>query len=292
MEDPQGADFPWKPKSLFEILDEGTKFVKPDGSASSVNVAGLRKLDAVAIYFSAHWCGPCRGFTPKLIKTYNQLVGDKKKFELIFASSDRDAKSFGEYHGTMPWPALPFGDKRKAELSKLFNVEGIPTLVIIDPKTGETITNKGRAAVSTDPKGENFPWRPEAATPLDEEINGSAMLVYLFDDVDDFEQADKTKAALIEVARTYKEEWAKAGTDPPLLFQYGDDDVDLTIPVRQFLGLQHMPSPTVLIADLPKRVKYMYTGKGFPTAAELRSFAEAFLANKLTSTDAKSPPKY
>jgi len=24
-------------------------------------------------YFSAHWCGPCRGFTPKLAKFYKKV---------------------------------------------------------------------------------------------------------------------------------------------------------------------------------------------------------------------------
>ncbi len=27
----------------------------------------------VAFYFSAHWCPPCRSFTPQLVQTYNHL---------------------------------------------------------------------------------------------------------------------------------------------------------------------------------------------------------------------------
>ena len=27
----------------------------------------------VLIYFSAHWCPPCRGFTPKLVEFFSEL---------------------------------------------------------------------------------------------------------------------------------------------------------------------------------------------------------------------------
>ena len=50
---------------------------------------------------------------------------------MIFVSSDRDQHSFDEYFAEMPWLAVPHGDSRKGALSKLFEVEGIPTLVIV-----------------------------------------------------------------------------------------------------------------------------------------------------------------
>ncbi len=38
---------------------------------------------------------------------------------------------------------------------------GIPTLVLINPKTGETITTAGTSVINSDPEGAKFPW-PEA----------------------------------------------------------------------------------------------------------------------------------
>ena len=74
-------------------------------------------------------CPPCRGFTPSLVKTFNKLKesaeAQKKDFQIVFASSDRDEKSFKEYFGEMPWLALPFGDSRKEKLSDFCNVEGM-----------------------------------------------------------------------------------------------------------------------------------------------------------------------
>merc|ERR1712054_598115 len=122
--------------------------------------SALSGVDAVGIYFSAHWCPPCRGFTPKLAESYNSMKAAGKKFEIIFASSDRDTGAFDEYFKEMPWLALPFVDRAKKEaLSKKFKVQGIPTFVIVDAD-GKTITTDGREAISEDPAGENFPWIP------------------------------------------------------------------------------------------------------------------------------------
>ena len=60
------------------------------------------------LYFSAHWCPPCRGFTPELATFYNTATGQGDKFEIIFVSCDRDEPSFKDYFGSMPWAALKF----------------------------------------------------------------------------------------------------------------------------------------------------------------------------------------
>merc|ERR1711898_2903 len=103
-----------------------------DGSGSTVSLDSLSGKK-IGIYFSAHWCGPCRGFTPKLVETYKKVKASNPGFEIIFASSDRDEAAFKEYFGEMPWLALPFADReRKERLSKVFNVSGIPTFVMLD----------------------------------------------------------------------------------------------------------------------------------------------------------------
>jgi len=115
---------------------------------------------AIGIYFSAHWCPPCRGFTPKLADMYNDAF-QALDMEVVFVSSDRDDASFNSYYADMPWVALPFAQRDiKAALSKKYKVQGIPSLVIIDAK-GQTITTDGRSAVIKDPEGTNFPWKPK-----------------------------------------------------------------------------------------------------------------------------------
>ncbi|VFQ79379.1 unnamed protein product [Cuscuta campestris] len=96
----------------------------------------------ILLYFSAHWCPPCREFLPKLIDAYGAIKAEDDAFEVVFISSDRDQASFDEYFSQMPWLALPFGDdERKGSLSRLFRVRGIPTLVAVG-KSGRTLTTE------------------------------------------------------------------------------------------------------------------------------------------------------
>ena len=106
-----------------------------------------------------------------MIETYNIINEDSKNFEIIFVSSDKDEDSFVEYYGEMPWLAMKFKDERKKTLSRIFDVSGehalewighfslpvfvgIPSLIILDIATGETVTSNGRGAVEGDPSGQ------------------------------------------------------------------------------------------------------------------------------------------
>lgn len=88
--------------------------------------AGSLAGKIIGLYFSAHWCPPCRGFTPLLAEKYRQLIGEGKNFEIIFISSDRDEASAAEYFKEMPWIMLSFSERsKKASLSGVFDVQGI-----------------------------------------------------------------------------------------------------------------------------------------------------------------------
>ena len=107
----------------------------PDGkSQSHLRPSGAPPC-VTGVYFSAHWCPPCREFTPILAKCYEELQALGKPFEVFFVSGDKSESEFNTYFAEMPWKAAPFSDcKLRSELRENFAVESIPTLVLLDPE--------------------------------------------------------------------------------------------------------------------------------------------------------------
>ena len=88
----------------------------------------------VGLYFSASWCPPCQQFTPRLVQFYNQVVLSGRQFEVVFISADRDETSFRQYFSKMPWLALDFHNSRRTEIPSLYQVQGIPRLIVSESK--------------------------------------------------------------------------------------------------------------------------------------------------------------
>jgi len=117
----------------------------------------LANADCIGVYFSGHWCGFCRDFTPKLAAAYNKLKRQQqpgKNFEVVFFSADKDESAFQEYYAEMPWLAWPFDDPGgvKEKLKDWYHFDGYPTLYLFDGK-GNLITKNGRGEVTKDPNG-------------------------------------------------------------------------------------------------------------------------------------------
>lgn len=108
------------------------------GDLTGPAVEGTPKF--TALYFSAHWCPPCRMFTPKLVEWYNNFKPKHPDFELVFVSSDRDQAAMEEYitGDKMPWPAVKF-DQAQSETFQKFGSSGIPYLVLVDDE-GKAVT--------------------------------------------------------------------------------------------------------------------------------------------------------
>ena len=98
------------------------------------------------LYFSAHWCPPCRAFTPKLINFYEVANKNQKQIEIIFVTSDKNEAEFNEYFGTMPWLSITFQDESIKNLKEAFEVRGIPTFLVFNNE-GKLIDDRARSTV-------------------------------------------------------------------------------------------------------------------------------------------------
>ena len=139
--------------SVMEDLIQGP-LLNSNGKEVSKDVLAGK---TIGIYFSAHWCPPCRGFTPKLVDFRDS---NKKNFEVVFVSSDRSPKAHMDYMkgSKMKWCTMPHGSDAAKALKKKYEVRGIPSLVIVSPD-GKTITKNGRGDVTSNAKGAIKKWQ-------------------------------------------------------------------------------------------------------------------------------------
>ena len=110
-----------------QLLGKDEKVV----SADSV----LQDKRIIAFYFSAHWCPPCRLFTPVLAEFYSDLVTTGgEPLEIVFVSSDKTPEDMMTYmkesHGD--WLAVQHATVLAQQLKKQYEVTGIPTLIVVN----------------------------------------------------------------------------------------------------------------------------------------------------------------
>jgi nucleoredoxin len=102
----------------------------------------LEKKKLIALYFSAHWCAPCRKFTPELVDYYNRVATQHPEFEIVFVSFDKSQFAMETYMraANMPWPAIDFQKLKGKDAIRKYAGDGIPCLVLVDT-TGRVISS-------------------------------------------------------------------------------------------------------------------------------------------------------
>merc|ERR1712022_96087 len=279
-EDPAGENFPWIPPTFSDITANLT-LVK--GNGTEVPYASLAGK-TIGIYFSAHWCPPCKGFTPELAKTYNKLKEQGKDFEIIFASSDRDEASFKEYFSEMPWLALPYSDRdTKNKLSKVFNVEGIPSFHTIE-HDGTVINNNGRGAVGGDPEGKEFPWVPKPVNDLSagpDGINEAPSVIVLMEKLSAEKQEEISSALEVVATKLIAEAKAKK-EDAPFCFFTGKSAGGITDRVRQLCqGGEAGAEAQLFLLDIPDNGGFYTADISDVTEKSIASFIDSYKSGSL-----------
>ncbi|GMI52462.1 hypothetical protein TeGR_g14590 [Tetraparma gracilis] len=270
-EDPSGAKFPWIPPTFAGTFPATLASKSGDVASSTLDDKNLM------LYFSAHWCPPCRGFTPELVKVYNELKKTRSDMELVFVSSDRDEAAFDEYFAEMPWLALPYADRdAKSALSKMFDVDGIPSLVVLGPKAADgtrpVINGSARGEADMDNLAA-FPWHPKPFADLAKtvecngsDINESPAIIVFAESADDDEQKEIV-AAVKAVAEKEKE---KKGEN---LFFFATQAGGVVDRVRQLTGIEGKKDEVIMIKlDIPDNGGYYVSDVKDITEASITAF--------------------
>jgi len=229
-----GRPFPYGNPTWDDILD-----IVIDGEGQKVSKEKIKEKKYVGVYFSAHWCPPCRKFTPKLKEVYNNLKQNREDFEFIFVSSDRGLAQFKEYFGEMPWLALDYNsdkfDMMKSTLSDMFDVSGIPRLGVVNGSDG-SIISKSAPGATADPEGKEFPWLPKPKYTFTEgELDGindhkSIVLMMEKGNVENKQDIYQYLSAHAEAQMALKEK--------RVFFHFGSlEDNSIAPQIRKFTGL-------------------------------------------------------
>jgi len=250
--DPTGQAFPWKPKPFIEVI--GNSFRKGDALVGKDAIAGK----TLGIYFSAHWCPPCRGFTPTLAKHYKAYKERGLPFEIVFSTGDRDEASFESYYKEMvaeggDWLAIPWASSaQRGDLDSLFEVSGIPCLVIVD-ENGKVINKNARSAVASDPTGESFPWAPPAVGNLasPDGIDEAASVCIFMEGVAPQQQKNLV-SEMEKVVKKYIQDAAAVGKEPAYRFYSATSNSGAVPEIRRLCGLPKdaQEQPVMLLLDL------------------------------------------
>jgi len=281
-EDTDGSDFPYKPKPISELFPQSV--LAKDGSTVPVD-----RSKWTLMYFSAHWCPPCRRFTPQLIKWYNdRKASGNDDVEIIFMSSDRDQMSFNEYYGTMPWATVPFSDINSVvnPMKKALDIKGIPSLVLFDQE-GKVVNKDARGAVEA---GRPFPFMPPNVGDLQEgpgvwglDINRTPGLITFMAAADDDDQ-EAIMEKLEQLALVEKEAMGPdMDGEPDLLYLYCKEGCNIAEQIERLCGLENTESELQLVLlDLANQGSYYV--KKIPDDEDpieaIETFVEAFKNNK------------
>ncbi|MEO5958712.1 MAG: thioredoxin-like domain-containing protein [Opitutaceae bacterium] len=115
------------------IQDIQGKLISPVTGAASALEAGVDPRYYL-FYRGAGWCGPCRQFSPSLVKFFKETKPKYPNFELIFISGDKtpaEMKAYAKEIG-FTWNTVPSARQPEMQIVNRLFTSLIPQLVVTD----------------------------------------------------------------------------------------------------------------------------------------------------------------
>ncbi|MEM8954364.1 MAG: thioredoxin-like domain-containing protein [Verrucomicrobiota bacterium] len=147
-----------------QVIDQDVLMDLPEGQTVAESLEGMmvradgtevvfssgEEPDYFVFYFSASWCPPCRAYTPKLVKFYDEQKGDgsgeRASFEVILINEDDNQEEMLAYMRDyrMNWVAMNFDDRGTRGVP-LNPQRSFPALVIVD-NAGNVVDDSARTS--------------------------------------------------------------------------------------------------------------------------------------------------
>lgn len=117
------------------VFSQDIGSIAPDFSMQDINGNTIKlselKGKVVLVDFWASWCIPCKKSMPHIIELYNNRADSS--FTVIAVNVDEEKSKINEFANsinvTFPFPVI---FDKESKLPAQYNVEGMPTTIIID----------------------------------------------------------------------------------------------------------------------------------------------------------------
>uniref|UniRef100_K7G6Y2 Nucleoredoxin n=1 Tax=Pelodiscus sinensis TaxID=13735 RepID=K7G6Y2_PELSI len=278
-DDPEGLEFPWGPKPFSEVV--AGPLLRSNGQ--SLDSAALEGSH-VGVYFSAHWCPPCRSLTRVLVESYRKIKEAGQKFEIVFVSADRSEDSFKQYFSEMPWLAVPYADEaRRSRLNRLYGIQGVHRTVRSQP-VGSICRGRETTQVLDSESFRSIPWTwrrsSKCRDPGAAGLREGPCVVSPPPPADSEDDGEKEaeKQLIQPIAEKIIAKYKAKEEEAPLLFFVAGED-DMTDSLRDYTNLPEA-APLLTILDMSARAKYVMDVEEI-TPEIVEAFVSDFLADKL-----------
>jgi nucleoredoxin len=105
-----------------------------DAEGKPFRSPALEEARVFVLYFGASWCGPCRKFSPGLVRFAGTAAKEHPHLAIALLSSDEKDADMLRYmkEEKMPWPAMPLATLKETPLFLTLSAGYIPHMVVLD----------------------------------------------------------------------------------------------------------------------------------------------------------------